>query len=389
VDNIPIGVDFVDYLHQAVGRCDVLLAIIGDHWLDAVEGEDGQPRLQDPNDYVRAEIQAALVRDIPVIPVLVDGASMPKQADLPDAIAAISRRNAIEVRPGRGFEHGLEALLRGLDHWIEQLDANRVAERELSFIARNWIAALVSLVAAGVAGSMLLSAVSIPYNNAVIAGVPAANTGLLNACMYGLAIMAGIYASGGMWLTISRYRPGEAMEDYDARQFMQAALGLPFHIPLLVFVLWLGSGMIIPAFLAITEPEAGISVRHFLQFFAVQAFLGAIAAAITFCLLAELILCFLYPAYATKSVPDACRRLESLDRLVPIVTAILFGLPIPTFLVLCAIALVRGTQPQHDWQMWWLAVPAMLVSTALSFWISCGRLPGVRKRLHELEAESS
>src|SRR6266508_306274 len=73
VDSIQLGDDFVEVITSAVGSCDVLLALIGDEWL-TITDEDGQRRLDDPNDFVRLEIEAALTRNVRVIPILVDGA---------------------------------------------------------------------------------------------------------------------------------------------------------------------------------------------------------------------------------------------------------------------------------------------------------------------------
>ena len=56
VDSIPLGVDFRAHLDEAVGRCDVLLAVIGDSWL---ESRDGERRLDDASDFVRIEIESA------------------------------------------------------------------------------------------------------------------------------------------------------------------------------------------------------------------------------------------------------------------------------------------------------------------------------------------
>src|SRR5438034_10553702 len=69
VDTIPPGIDFRRVIDEAVGKCQVFLAVIGPGWLMAVD-RAGQVRLQNPADFVRLEIEAALERDIPVIPVL-------------------------------------------------------------------------------------------------------------------------------------------------------------------------------------------------------------------------------------------------------------------------------------------------------------------------------
>lgn len=96
IDGIPAGVDFVDHLNSQVAQCDVLLALIGPEWIDAAAG--GKRRLDDPGDFVRIEIAAALKRGIKVAPVLLDGAAMPAPQELPGDLAELSRRNAIEIR---------------------------------------------------------------------------------------------------------------------------------------------------------------------------------------------------------------------------------------------------------------------------------------------------
>jgi TIR domain len=82
VDAIEPGVDFVKSLDEQVAACIAFIEVIGPRWLNA-RNNDGSPRLDNPTDYVRVEIESALKRDIRVIPVLVDGASMPRPSDLP------------------------------------------------------------------------------------------------------------------------------------------------------------------------------------------------------------------------------------------------------------------------------------------------------------------
>jgi hypothetical protein len=83
VDTLKPGVDFFRAIEKSVGSCDVLIAIIGTQWLSCSDAE-GRRRLDDPEDFVRVEIATALRREIRVIPVLLDGATMPRQSDLPD-----------------------------------------------------------------------------------------------------------------------------------------------------------------------------------------------------------------------------------------------------------------------------------------------------------------
>ncbi|MCZ4305893.1 SUMF1/EgtB/PvdO family nonheme iron enzyme [Zoogloeaceae bacterium G21618-S1] len=97
VTGIEGGEAFARLLDAEVAKCDVFLAIIGPDWL-APEASSDRRRIDDPNDFVRIEIASALRRDgVHVIPVLVDGASVPNADDLPDDVRALVERNAVEV----------------------------------------------------------------------------------------------------------------------------------------------------------------------------------------------------------------------------------------------------------------------------------------------------
>ena len=97
VDTIQPGVDFAEEISRAVAACKVLLAVIGPNWLTVVD-ERGRRRLDDAGDIVRLEIEAALARDVRVIPILVEGAVMPGRDDLPESLAGLARRNALLIR---------------------------------------------------------------------------------------------------------------------------------------------------------------------------------------------------------------------------------------------------------------------------------------------------
>ena len=88
------GIDFVDEIARAAGACHVLLAVIGPRWA-SIAGPDGTPRLHDPEDFVRLEIETALARkDVVVIPVLVEDAVMPEAKELPPSLREVTRLNA-------------------------------------------------------------------------------------------------------------------------------------------------------------------------------------------------------------------------------------------------------------------------------------------------------
>ena len=110
VDHIPVGADFVAHLNTQVAACEVVLVVIGRNWLRAKD-KAGQRQLHQPDDFVAIEIAAALARDIRVIPVLVDGARMPKESELPDSLKPLARRQAVDVRHSH-FGHDAEALVK-------------------------------------------------------------------------------------------------------------------------------------------------------------------------------------------------------------------------------------------------------------------------------------
>ena len=119
VDSIELGDDFVETITNAVGSCDILLALIGQEWLD-IASADGKRRLDDPDDFVRLEIEAALTRKVLLIPILVEGALMPRADQLPTSIAPLVRRQALELSPTR-FRADTERLLDVMERTLADL----------------------------------------------------------------------------------------------------------------------------------------------------------------------------------------------------------------------------------------------------------------------------
>src|ERR1700722_1472023 len=117
VDSIDLGVDWFNVLTDRVGACDALVAVIGRNWVSSSDNENRR-RIDDPDDFVRIEIEAALKRDVRVIPVLIDGAAMPKAAELPDSVKGLARRQGMEVSPAR-FDTDVEKLTSALASILE------------------------------------------------------------------------------------------------------------------------------------------------------------------------------------------------------------------------------------------------------------------------------
>jgi hypothetical protein len=166
-DHIPLGFDFRKHLQDALQQCDLLLVLIGPNWLgtDAVGVHN---KLWEPTDYVRHEIEIALHREIPIIPVLVGRASLPSQEHLPPEIQSLLYLQAASVDIGQDFHNHMDRLISGIKnlqktrrstlhkHKIRSLGANDVFGTYLLPLIRvlvwstiGFIAGLVSQVLNG------------------------------------------------------------------------------------------------------------------------------------------------------------------------------------------------------------------------------------------------
>lgn len=112
VDTIPPGVDFVSAVQAAIGSCQAVVALIGRDWL-SIRDAGGQRRLDDPDDLVRVELEAALRHGVFLVPVLVEGARMPAPGELPESLAKLSHLNALEISDTR-WEYDAGRLLERL-----------------------------------------------------------------------------------------------------------------------------------------------------------------------------------------------------------------------------------------------------------------------------------
>lgn len=128
IDAIEPGVDFVEAIEDAIGTADVLIAVIGRRWV-TIADEDGQPRIKNPADFVRLELATALQRNIRVIPVLVDTATMPTIDDLPEDLAGLVRRNAIDISHAR-FHADAQRLAMSVRRILDQPEEERSAMLE-------------------------------------------------------------------------------------------------------------------------------------------------------------------------------------------------------------------------------------------------------------------
>jgi TPR repeat protein len=117
IDSILPGVDFRDQINQFLDQSDILLAIIGPKWLGL---RAGQSRLSDEGDPVRVELEMGLRKKLPVVPVLVLRAPMPRVAQLPETLKDFAFRHAVTVDSQQDFDQHCLRLIRAIDRLLKQ-----------------------------------------------------------------------------------------------------------------------------------------------------------------------------------------------------------------------------------------------------------------------------
>lgn len=114
VDSIAAGTDFRKRLDEAISKSDLMLVIIGPRWTTVADPQ-GRRRLDSTSDFVRLEVETALKRGIPVIPVTVSKAEIPSETELPSTIRELAFRNGRQVRPDPDFKSDIARLVRDIE----------------------------------------------------------------------------------------------------------------------------------------------------------------------------------------------------------------------------------------------------------------------------------
>jgi hypothetical protein len=140
LQSIEYGADFVNRIHRSIDQCKAMVVVIGPHWLE----RDGSP-----SKYVRLEVETARSKGLQIVPVLVEGGTLPLRQQLPESLAFLPGLNAAEVRSGKDFQPDMEALVKSLG--IPLLTRPQRVLRSPGF----WVligssAALLALAVAGV-----------------------------------------------------------------------------------------------------------------------------------------------------------------------------------------------------------------------------------------------
>jgi TIR domain len=132
IDNIKPGADFIERIENVIRSSKVAVILIGKDWL---ESSQGGTRIGDEKDFVTLEVREALANKIPVLPVLVDGASMPRDKLLPESIKDMTRQNAVEIRHSH-FEKDFESLASAIYEFLALKPPTRFEQLMESLVCR-------------------------------------------------------------------------------------------------------------------------------------------------------------------------------------------------------------------------------------------------------------
>ena len=119
IDSIPFGIDYRHQVHDKLVHSDVVIAVVGAHWLGT--NADGSTRIVQEDDPVRIEIETALQVGATLVPVLADGASMPSARELPEALQQFAYLNAASIESSRDFNHQMDRLIGSVDRILQGL----------------------------------------------------------------------------------------------------------------------------------------------------------------------------------------------------------------------------------------------------------------------------
>jgi formylglycine-generating enzyme required for sulfatase activity len=118
VDSIPFGKDFRVHIQEAMAKADAILVVVGPRWLGG--GKGGHSRIKDDTDPVRIEVETALSKGIPTIPILVGQTNMPKPEQLPESLRSFAFINAAPVDTGRDFHRDLSRVIATINTILER-----------------------------------------------------------------------------------------------------------------------------------------------------------------------------------------------------------------------------------------------------------------------------
>jgi hypothetical protein len=128
IDSIPFGLDFRDHIRETLDRCDVMVALVGPNWIGRTRTGD---HILNETDWVRIEVEAALKKKIPLIPLLIDGSQMPKSDELPDSLKNFVFRQAAAIER-ENFHAQMDKVIASIDQHLSKLERHKLVEHAAS-----------------------------------------------------------------------------------------------------------------------------------------------------------------------------------------------------------------------------------------------------------------
>jgi hypothetical protein len=159
IESLRAGVDYRTELAAAMRGCKVALVLVGTSWL-TVADDAGQRRLDQPNDPVRLEIETLLSQRIPVIPLLIEGAQLPLERELPPSIAELAYRQARAVRVEPDFGHDMQTVVRDITPYVPLVPPGVVVRQRI----RNTLARSAGFAFSALCFVLLVNAVLNLFN---------------------------------------------------------------------------------------------------------------------------------------------------------------------------------------------------------------------------------
>ncbi|MCQ8130754.1 toll/interleukin-1 receptor domain-containing protein [Methylomonas rivi] len=141
-EDINPGQNFAESIQAGLSGADVFLVVIGPRWLQVTD-HNGRRRLDNAEDFVRLEIETALQRDIQIIPILVNGAKMPRTADLPTSLTTLIYRQALELSDSR-WEQDVGKLIGHIKNYVKPVK-NNWSPRRIAVYAVTTLLALAGM----------------------------------------------------------------------------------------------------------------------------------------------------------------------------------------------------------------------------------------------------
>ena len=154
IDSIPLGINFKQHIESVVQQCSVVLVIVYHRWMGE-SAESGKSRIDDPNDFVRIEIESALSREIPIIPLFIEDAVIPSENDLPETMKGLVARHGMKVNNDPYFHRDMDRLINHLEPILQFKKSDLATLKKLRKFATIFFGSLTLILLIAAAKTLL------------------------------------------------------------------------------------------------------------------------------------------------------------------------------------------------------------------------------------------